>query len=130
MSWSDKYVNRCICSLKLLSKVEKDTTNSEIIEQWIFNPLLENFRVVNGEVCQLCGKPHNKYQFKIENILNGNSIWIGSQCVLNMNFPFFNKEGNTDIKGKILNNFIERYNYEQDLKRLRNFLLSIKFYDY
>lgn len=128
--WSKKkYSERCLKSLKPLSDT-KNKTDSEIIDQWVFNPLDKNFRVVKGEVCQLCGKPHNKYQFKIENSLNGNFLWIGSQCVKNMNFPFFNGELNTDIKGNILNSFIERYKFNENLEALSEFLKNISFDGY
>jgi hypothetical protein len=44
-------------------------------------------------ICDLCGKQNLRYQFEIQNRVNGQSLLVGSRCVL-----LFGIEGNDEIR--------------------------------
>ncbi|KFJ10201.1 hypothetical protein DR66_1279 [Delftia acidovorans] len=41
------------------------------------------------EMCELCGQESLRYHFEIRNSLNGNQLWIGSQCILKFDLSVF-----------------------------------------
>ena len=41
------------------------------------------------EMCELCGQESLRYHFEIRNSLNGNRLWIGSQCILKFDLSVF-----------------------------------------
>jgi len=56
------------------------------------------------ESCQLCGQENLRYEFEIRNSLNGNTMWIGSQCIHKFSLSVFEdgrKLSEEDAKKKI-----------------------------
>lgn len=43
------------------------------------------------ETCEFCGQESLRYQFEIRNTLNGNTLWVGSQCILKFGLSVFEK---------------------------------------
>lgn len=41
------------------------------------------------ETCELCGQGSLRYQFEIKNSLTGNTLWVGSQCILKFGLSVF-----------------------------------------
>ncbi|MBN3777343.1 hypothetical protein G3O06_07210 [Burkholderia sp. Ac-20345] len=41
------------------------------------------------ETCELCGQESLRYQFEIRNSLTGNTLWVGSQCILKFGLSVF-----------------------------------------
>lgn len=65
-----------------------------------------------SEDCQLCDHPNIRYQFEITNIINGNILLIGSECILRFGI------GVVDDEGKILNSEDAKRKVRSDRKRL------------
>src|SRR5512138_891238 len=43
--------------------------------------------------CELCDHPDIRYQFGIVNLLNGNSLLVGSECIQKFNIDVLDQEG-------------------------------------
>lgn len=56
----------------------EQTNFKELKDQWEYTG---NVEYVDDEVCQLCGKEHVMWIFKIINKINKNTLWVGSECI-------------------------------------------------
>ncbi|MFN9470991.1 hypothetical protein [Acidovorax sp.] len=54
---------------------------ADAFNEWVFaEETVDHEQCI--EVCQLCEQEDLRYHFLIENELNGNQLWVGSQCIL------------------------------------------------
>jgi len=61
--------------------LSENATVAEAFDEWLFaEETIDHEQCV--EVCQLCEQEDLRYHFLIENELNGNQLWVGSQCIL------------------------------------------------
>lgn len=67
-----------------------------------------------GAKCELCGYPDIRYQFLITNKINGNHIFIGSECINNFNggISVF------DESGKKLDRSLAKKKVAHDLRKM------------
>lgn len=81
----------------------------EAKEEWTVQYLIDETAEGFSSQCHLCHNPHLKYNFVLENTLTGNTIQVGSTCILRFGVGL----GKMDIEsGRVfLSNMIE----EQDL---------------
>lgn len=121
------YIKRCFNNLSNKSSNKLNESSSiddylKIIDEWFFIPSVNNFRVVSGCNCELCGRPENIYQFRLINKVNNNALWIGSSCIKNMDFQFRGVKTST-IKDDILSIFINKYKEKERKKKVISFII-------
>ena len=72
--------------LHWVAKVKRNLFASSV-EQNDIEKALEEWRYTNDCIvtkdatCELCGQPELTYHFQIRNLLKGNDLWIGSECI-------------------------------------------------
>lgn len=72
--------------LHWVAKVKRNLFASSVEQEDIEKALQEwrytnNCVVTEHAVCELCGQPELYYHFEIKNLLKGNDLWIGSECI-------------------------------------------------
>lgn len=86
------YIARVIDNLRKKSYHKND--KELMVNEWLFIDHPDNIReLVEHEECQLCGKPENIYQFRIQNKITMEHIWTGSICIKNFSIPVFDSDG-------------------------------------
>lgn len=78
------------------------------------------------ETCELCGQESLRYQFEIRNSLNGNTMWIGSQCILRFGVSVF-ESGRVlahDEAKKKLHRIMDQMRQDSCIRALENLAAS------
>ncbi len=63
-----------------LLPLSESTVFVEALKEWSYTGDMEDYDEP-VECCELCEKEELRYHFNIENTLNGNRLWVGSQCI-------------------------------------------------
>jgi hypothetical protein len=63
-------------------------TLPEAFQEWHFTGETEDHEEPI-ETCELCGHEDLRYHFEIQNEHNGNTLWVGSQCILQFDVAVF-----------------------------------------
>lgn len=99
--------------------LSENETVTEAFDEWVFaEETIDHEQPV--EVCQLCEQEDLRYHFLIENELNGNQLWVGSQCILRFEVGVFEggrKLSPKDAKRK-LNQIYQRMRFDACIKAL------------
>lgn len=64
------------------------STLPQAFEEWSFTESTEDHEEPI-ETCQLCEQEQLRYHFEIRNALNGNTLWVGSKCILQFGLSVF-----------------------------------------
>lgn len=93
----------------------------EAFTEWSFADLVEDHEEAQ-EVCQLCDQEQLRYHFLIRNALNGNSLWIGSRCILKFGISVYDEHRHRlspEQAKKKLDLLMEQMRLDSCLKALR-----------
>lgn len=63
------------------------------LNEWVYQGNVYDVEVAE-EMCELCDQPHIRFQFEILNIINGNTLQIGSECIKRFNIGVVDRRGN------------------------------------
>ncbi|MED4353954.1 hypothetical protein P9265_16695 [Schinkia azotoformans] len=63
------------------------------LDEWVYEGSMYDVEVAD-EICELCDQPNIRYQFEIVNVLNNNSLLIGSECITRFRISVIDKSGN------------------------------------
>lgn len=99
--------------------LSENQTLAEAFDEWRFAEETIDHEQ-RGEVCQLCEQEDLRYHFLIENELNGNQLWVGSQCILRFEVGVFEKGRKLspkDAKRKI-NRIFQQMRFDVCIKAL------------
>lgn len=86
MSWAE----RAAANLLPLSKEKSDLANA--LREWRYTGDFHDLEAPI-ENCQLCDHPDIRYQFEIRNLLTGNTLLIGSECINRFGIAATDEEG-------------------------------------
>ena len=91
----------------------------EALKEWFFNGYAEDHDKPVA-TCELCDKYGLRYRFQIENHLNQNKLWVGSECILKFAIPVYEAGVLLDRRGarRKLNNLMKRRQHESCVKVL------------
>ncbi|NOU77982.1 hypothetical protein GC101_03715 [Paenibacillus sp. LMG 31459] len=81
------------------------------LNEWVYQGNMYDVEDAD-ETCELCDQPHIRYQFEIFNIINANTLQIGSECIKRF------KIGVMDNRGHILSNELARKKVNKDRNKL------------
>ncbi|MGG4107984.1 hypothetical protein AAXB25_29255 [Paenibacillus lautus] len=81
------------------------------LNEWVYQGNMYDVEIAE-ETCELCDQPHIRYQFEIFNIMTGNILQIGSECIKRFNI------GVVDQKGHILSTDAARKKVNKDRNKL------------
>jgi hypothetical protein len=99
--------------------LSENETVADAFDEWVFaEETIDHEECV--EICQLCEQEDLRYHFLIENELNGNQLWVGSQCILRFDVGVFEqgrKLSPKDAKKK-LNRIYQRMRFEVCIKAI------------
>jgi len=78
------------------------------------------------ETCELCGQEALRYQFEIQNSLNGNRLWIGSQCIHKFGLSVFENGRvlSPELAKKKINRLMEQMRQEACIRVLEAVALA------
>lgn len=62
------------------------------LDEWVYEGSMYDVEVAD-EICELCDQPNIRYQFEIVNVLNNNSLLIGSECITRFNISVIDQSG-------------------------------------
>jgi hypothetical protein len=80
-----RYTQRVCDSILPLSVGD---TLPKAFEEWYFTEeIIDHEEPI--ETCELCGQKELRYHFKIQNDLTGNTLWVGSHCILKFDVAVF-----------------------------------------
>jgi len=63
------------------------------LDEWFYTGHINDVRKPI-EICELCDHPNIRYQFEIKNRYNGNTLFIGSECILKFDISVIDEDGN------------------------------------
>jgi len=63
------------------------------LKEWLYQGNMYDVEIAE-EICELCDHPNIRYQFEIINILNGNTLLIGSECINRFSIGVQDSNGN------------------------------------
>lgn len=82
------------------SSVEKYNIDIALAEWTYFGNYEENIRV--DSTCDICGQFPLRYRFEIDNDLNHNKYWIGSECILKFSYEYSRSLKIRDDNGRLI----------------------------
>ena len=95
-------------------------TLKEAFAEWGFTGITEDHEEPI-ETCRLCGKDGLRYHFQIRNECNGNTLMVGSHCILRFELAVYSEQGVrlslADAK-KHLNSRMKRMHYDACIRAL------------
>jgi hypothetical protein len=62
------------------------------LDEWEYEGSMYDVEVAD-EICELCDQPNIRYQFEIVNVLNNNSLLIGSECIMRFKISVIDQSG-------------------------------------
>jgi hypothetical protein len=95
------WVRRVIRNILELS-VEKYNLDTALTE-WTYSGIREEDPTVSL-TCDICGQHPLRYKFLIENDLNNNTYWIGSECILKFSYEYSTGLKIRDDNGNFITN--------------------------
>jgi hypothetical protein len=100
-------------------------TLPEAFREWYFTEEIID-RETPIETCQLCGQEELRYHFEIQNEVNDNTLWVGSQCILKFDVSVF-EDGRllsaVEARRK-LDKLTEKMRLDSCIKALKNLATS------
>lgn len=76
------------------------------LDEWEYEGSMYDVEIAD-EICELCGQPNIRYQFEIVNVLNNNTLLIGSECITRFKIPVIDQSGKKmsfeEAKKKVMN---------------------------
>ena len=86
------------------------TTYGEALKEWSYTGIVTEYEEPN-EVCQLCGNTGLGSHFRIENIVTGRCLEIGSKCIQKYDVPVYGPDGqhldSQDVQKRLLSDVDE-----------------------
>lgn len=105
MSWA----GRAALNLLPLSREQSDLKTA--LREWRYTGNMYDLGVAN-ETCGLCDHPDIRYQFEIGNLITGQTLLIGSECINRFGIAA------TDEEGRTLSAVETRKRVDRDRRRL------------
>lgn len=62
------------------------------LDEWVYEGSMYDVEIAD-EICELCDQPNIRYQFEIVNVLNNNSLLIGSECITRFKISVIDQSG-------------------------------------
>lgn len=94
---------------KILDRsIEKYNIDIALAEWTYFGNYKEDPEV--NSVCDICGQTPLRYLFEIDNDLNRNTYWIGSECILKFSYEYSTSLKVRDENGNLITNPIDIMN--------------------
>ncbi|PAD74814.1 hypothetical protein, partial [Paenibacillus campinasensis] len=81
------------------------------LNEWVYQGDMYDVEIAE-ETCELCDQPHIRYQFEIVNLLNKNTLQIGSECIKRFDI------GVVDSKGTLLTSEEAKKKVNKDKNKL------------
>lgn len=97
------------------------------LNEWVYHGNMYDVEVAE-ETCELCDQPHIRYQFEIINIITGNVLQIGSECIKRFNIGVVDQKGNilsTDAARKKVNKDRNKLITDAKVKSVLNSLIDL-----
>lgn len=88
MSWTE----RAAANLMPLSKEQSNLAAA--LREWRYTGNFNDLEIPD-ETCELCDHPDIRYQFEIRNLITGQSLLIGSECINRFGIAATDEEGRT-----------------------------------
>ncbi|QUG93103.1 hypothetical protein GR140_30520 (plasmid) [Pseudomonas putida] len=91
----------------------------EAFAEWSFTDQVRDHEAPTAD-CQLCDQEHVRYHYQIRNGFTGNTLWVGSQCILRFNLSVFEsgRRLSPDQARKKLNNLEQVMRFEACIRAL------------
>ena len=97
------------------------------LDEWEYEGSMYDVEIAD-EICELCGQPNIRYQFEIINVLNNNSLLIGSECITRFKISVIDQSGKKmsfeEAKKKVMKDK-SRLVTEAKEKRVLNTLVAL-----
>lgn len=79
--------------------------------------------------CELCGHQGIRYEYAIQNSLNGKRLILGSECILRFNIPGRDKDGNVFTADELARKLKADKKSASNFSRVFNLLMILKGYN-
>ncbi|TDL68426.1 hypothetical protein E2R58_04255 [Paenibacillus amylolyticus] len=97
------------------------------LKEWVYEGDMYDVEIAE-ETCELCDHPHIRYQFEIVNIINSNTLQIGSECINRFEIGVLDNKGvllSSEKAKKKVNKDKNKLVTEAKVKSVINSLVSL-----